>query len=131
MTSSSPMSGYTYGGILAPQPPVNSNNNHASEFEFNGQWYHAFHNRFVSTQAGIATGFKRNLAIEVLNVKADGTIKQVAYTTDGVPQVGNLNPYVRVEAETMNAQSGIKTEPSSAGGLDVTQIESGDWIKVR
>jgi arabinoxylan arabinofuranohydrolase len=131
MMSSSPMSGYTYAGILAGQPPVNSNNNHASEFEFNGQWYHAYHNRFVSTQAGIATGFKRNIALEVLDFNTDGTIKQVTHTTDGVPQVGNLNPYVRVEAETMNAQSGITTEPSSEGGMDVTQVNSGDWIKVR
>ncbi|HVV53235.1 MAG TPA: glycoside hydrolase family 43 protein, partial [Polyangia bacterium] len=131
LTSSSPMSGYTYAGTIAAQPPVNNNNNHASEFEYNGQWYHAYHNRYVSTQAGIATGYKRNLALEVLNFNGDGTIKPVTYTTDGVPQVGTLNPYVRVEAETMNAQSGIQTEPCSAGGLDVTQIGSGDWTRVR
>lgn len=131
LTSSSPMSGYTYRGIVAGQPPVNNNNNHASEFVFNGQWYHAYHNRYVSTQAGISTTYKRNLALDLLNFNSDGTIKQVTYTTDGVPQVGTLNPYVRVEAETMNAQSGIETEVCSAGGLDVTQISNGDWIRLR
>jgi hypothetical protein len=85
----------------------------------------------VSTQAGISTTYKRNLALEVLNFNSDGTIKQVTYTMDGVPQVGTLNPYVRVEAETMNAQSGIETETCSEGGMDVTQISNGDWTRVR
>jgi arabinoxylan arabinofuranohydrolase len=131
LMSSSPMTGYTYGGTIGANPPSNGNNNHASEFEFNGSWYHAYHNRTVSTQAGISTTYKRNLALEVLSFNSDGTIKQVTYTTNGVPQVGNLNPYVRVEAETMNAQSGIETETCTEGGMDVTQIGNGDWVAVR
>ncbi|HEY3253433.1 MAG TPA: glycoside hydrolase family 43 protein [Polyangiaceae bacterium] len=131
LSSTSPMSGYTYQGVLAGQPPVNDNNNHASEFEFMGQWYHAYHNRSVAKQAGIDATYKRNLALEVLNFKSDDTIQEVTYTTDGVPQVGSLNPYVRVEAETMKAQSGIETEACSDGGMDVTSIADGDWVSVR
>ncbi|MET0792955.1 MAG: glycoside hydrolase family 43 protein [Polyangiaceae bacterium] len=131
LTSSSPMSGYTYRGVIADQPPINENNNHASEFEFKGQWYHAYHNRTVSTAAGISTTYKRNLAIEELNFKDDGSIVPVAYTTDGVKQIANLNPYARVEGETFNAQSGLETEVCAAGGMDVTQIDNGDWLKVR
>jgi arabinoxylan arabinofuranohydrolase len=131
MTSASPMSGYTYRGVLAGQPPVNDNNNHASEFVFKGQWYHAYHNRFVANQAKIDATYKRNLALEVLNFAADGTVEQVTYTADGVPQVGTLDPYVRVEAETMKAQSGIETEACNGGGVDVTGIDDGDWISVR
>lgn len=131
LTSSSPMSGYTYAGIVADQPPVNNDNNHASQFVFNDQWYHAYHNRYVSTQAGISTTYKRNLAIEALNFDSGGRIQQVTYTTDGVPQVGHLDPYVRVEAETTNAQSGIETEVCGEGGMDVTSINNGDWIRVR
>jgi arabinoxylan arabinofuranohydrolase len=131
LTSTSPMSGYKYGGVVAGQPPINNNNNHASEFEYKGQWYHAYHNRTVATDAGISTTYKRNLALEVLNFNDDGTIKEVAYTTDGVPQLGHLDPYTRVEAETMNAQKGIETEPCGDGGMDVTQIDNGDWIRVR
>ncbi|HKO48730.1 MAG TPA: glycoside hydrolase family 43 protein [Polyangiaceae bacterium] len=131
LSSSSPMSGYTYRGVLAGQPPSNNNNNHASEFEFMGQWYHAYHNRLVAKTAGIDATYKRNLALEVLDFKADGTIQEVTYTTDGVPQVGSLNPYVRVEAETTKAQSGIETEACSKGGMDVTSITDGDWVSVR
>ncbi len=131
LTSSSPMSGYTYRGVIADQPPINNNNNHASEFEFNGQWYHAYHNRIVATEAGTPTTYKRNIALEVLNFETDGTIREVTYTTDGVPQVGRLDPYVRVEAETMNAQSGIETEPCDDGGMNVTAIQNGDFTRVR
>jgi arabinoxylan arabinofuranohydrolase len=131
LSSASPMSGYTYRGVLAGQPPVNGNNNHASEFEFMGQWYHAYHNRSVAKQAGIDATYKRNLALEVLSFKSDDTIQEVTYTTDGVPQVGSLNPYVRVEAETTKAQSGIETESCADGGMDVTSIADGDWVSVR
>jgi arabinoxylan arabinofuranohydrolase len=131
MTSKSPMSGYEYAGTIADQPPVNNNNNHASEFEFEGKWYHAYHNRYVSTQAGISTTYKRNLALEALEFNADGTIQEVTYTTDGVKQVGSLDPYVRVEGETMHAQSGIETERLDAGGMTVTSIDDGDWIALR
>jgi len=131
LSSSSPMSGYTYRGVLAGQPPVNDNNNHASEFEFMGQWYHAYHNRSVAKGAGIDATYKRNLALEVLNFKSDDSIQEVTYTTDGVPQVGSLNPYMRVEAETTKAQSGIETEPCADGGMDVTSIADGDWVSVR
>lgn len=131
LKSNSPMSGYTYGGIVADQPPENGNNNHASEFVFKGKWYHAYHNRVVAKKAGINAEYKRNIAIEVLNFKDDGSIAQVTYTTDGVPQVGTLDPYARVEAETFNAQSGIETDTCNEGGMAVTQISDGDWVKVR
>ncbi len=131
LKSSSPMSGYTYGGIIADQPPENGNNNHASEFEFKGRWYHAYHNRVVAKKAGVPDTYKRNIALEVLDFNEDGSIKEVTYTTDGVPQVGTLDPYVRVEAETTNAQSGIETERANAGGMFVTSIGDGDWISVR
>jgi arabinoxylan arabinofuranohydrolase len=131
LMSKSPMSGYTYAGVIADQPPSNNNNNHASEFEFEGKWYHAYHNRSVANAAGIDPGYRRNLALEVLSFKADDTIQEVTYTTDGVPQLGHLDPYARVEGETFNAQNGIETEPCMAGGMDVTDIDDGDWVKVR
>jgi arabinoxylan arabinofuranohydrolase len=131
MTSSSPTSGFTYKGTIGPQPPSNNNNNHASEFVFGGNWYHAYHNRYVAMQAGISPTYRRNLGLETLSYNTDGTIVPVTYTTDGLAQLAPLDPYVRVEAETFNAQSGIETEVCSAGGMDVTQISNGDWVRVR
>lgn len=133
MTSDRPDGGFTYRGVVAEQPPNNNNNNnnHAAQFEFKGRWYHVYHNRVVAQEAGIPTGFRRNLALEELRFADDGAIIPVVYSTDGVEQLGHLDPYVRVEGETFNAQRGIETEPCSAGGMNLTAIDHGDWVRVR
>lgn len=132
LTSTSPTSGFTHRGTAGPQPPSNENNNHAAIFEWNGVWYHAYHNRYVATQRGVPPGYKRNLALERLEYNADGTtIREVTYTTDGLQQLENLDPYARVEAETFNGESGIETEPCSEGGMNVTEISNGDWLGIR
>jgi arabinoxylan arabinofuranohydrolase len=129
MTGPSPTN-FTYRGIVGDQPPINNNNNHAAQFEFKGRWYHAYHNRIVAKQAGIPTGFRRNLAIEEFNFNDDGSIQKVSYTTNGVAQLGHLDPYARVEGETFNAQSGVETEPCSAGGMNLAQLDNGDWVRI-
>lgn len=130
MTSKKPTEGFEYAGIVGDQPPINNNNNHACEFKFKGIWYHVYHNRIVAKEAGIPGGFRRNIAIETFDYNKDGTIKKVEYTTDGVSQVGQLNPYDRVEAETFAAQKGIETEVCEEGGMNVTDTQDGDWIKI-
>lgn len=130
LTSDNPTNGFTYRGIVSDQPPINNNNHHAANFEFEGRWYHVYHNRIVARQAGIPAGFRRNLAIEEFSYNDDGTIKKVTYTTNGVAQLGHLNPYARVEGETFNAQSGVETEPCSGGGMNLASLDHGDWVKV-
>lgn len=131
MKSTSPTSGFTYGGAVSKQPPLNDNNNHQAIFKFNGEWYQAYHNRAVAKNANIPPVYKRNLCLDQIKHNTDGTIDTMINTVDGIKQLSYLNPFERVEAETMNAQSGIYTETCSAGGMDVTRIENGDWIKVR
>ncbi|MCX8157372.1 MAG: glycoside hydrolase family 43 protein [Verrucomicrobiae bacterium] len=130
MTSNHPINGYTYRGVVADQPPINNNNNHAAQFEFKGRWYHVYHNRIVARQAGIPTGFRRNLAIEEFGFNDDGSIKKVVYTTNGVQQIGRVNPYARVEGETFHAQHGVETEPAGEGGMCLTDLQHGDWVRV-
>lgn len=131
MKSNSPVSGFTYGGAISKQPPLNDNNNHQAIFKFNGEWYQAYHNRVVAKTANIPPVYKRNLCIDQIKHNADGTIDTMVNTVDGVKQLAFINPFERVEGETMNAQSGIYTEKCKAGGMNVTKIENGDWIKVR
>lgn len=131
MTSDKPTSGFVYRGAIADQPPINNNNNHAAEFLFKGEWYHIYHNRIVAKQAGIPTGFRRNLALERFSFAEDGSITKVQYTSEGAPQVGHLAPYVRVEAETFADQHGIETERCSAGGMALAQLDNGDWVTLK
>lgn len=130
MTSKHPTEGFEYAGVVADQPPLNHNNNHAAEFKFKDKWYHVYHNRIVATEAGIPTGFRRNIALEEFGYDEDGSIIKVEYTTNGVEQNGHLDPCARVEGETFAAQSGIETELSRTGGMAVTDTQNGDWIKV-
>lgn len=130
MTSTNPMSGFTYRGVLSPQPPNNNNNNHHANFYFNNQWYQMYHNRIVASQNGVDGTYKRNLAIDAFSHRADGTIVQMVNTANGVVQVGRLNPFVRTEAETMSDANGIETEVCSAGGMNLFSIDNNDWTMV-
>lgn len=127
----SPTGPFTFKGTVGPNPPGNNNNNHHAIFQFGEKWYEALHNRDVAQENGDPPGVLRNLAIEELTYADDGDMNRVVYTEDGVEQLHPLNPYERVEAETTNRQSGIETEVCEAGGMNVTDINDGDWIKVR
>jgi len=131
LTSDNPTNGFVYGGVVADQPPINKgDNNHAAQFLFKDRWYHAYHNRIVAQQAGIPMGFRRNIAIEEFGFNDDGSIRKVTYTTNGVTQLAHLNPYERVEGETFAAQRGVETEPCSAGGMNLAELNNGDWVKL-
>lgn len=130
LTGNSPTN-FTYRGIVAAQPPLNFNdNNHSAQFLFKGRWFHVYHNRIVAHQAGIPTGFRRNLGIEEITFNDDGSINQVTYTTNGVAQIGRVNHFSRVEGETFQSQSGVETEPCAEGGMNLTDLNDGDWVKV-
>ena len=131
MKSTSPTSGFTYGGVISLQPPFNDNNNHQAIFKFKGEWYEAYHNRIVAKQAKVPPTYKRNICLDHIKHNPDGTIDTMVNTADGLPQLSYVNPFDRVEAEMFNAQNGIKTEVCSAGGMNVCNIENGDWIKIK
>ncbi len=131
MKSNSPISGFTYGGVVSLQPPHNNNNNHQAIFQFHGRWYQAYHNRIVAREAGIPPVHKRNLCIDQFFHNEDGTVDTMKNTVDGLTQLFFVNPYERVEAETFNQQKGIETEPCINGGMNMCSIEEGDYVRVR
>lgn len=138
MVSSSPMGPFTYAGHFLKNPGtffgVGGNNHHAV-FNFNNQWYVVYHAQTVSkAQLGDGKGY-RSPHINKLVYNADGTIQEVQGDMAGIPQIANLNPYNRTEAETIGWNAGIATEASQAAGgptsnQDVTNINNGDWIAV-
>lgn len=71
------------------------------------------------------------MAVEQFEYNADGTFPVINATQEGVKPVGSLNPYQRVEAETMAFSEGVKTEPNDRTGIYVSDIHNGDYIKVR
>jgi arabinoxylan arabinofuranohydrolase len=136
MMSSSPTTGFVDKGMILPNPPSNEgNNNHHSIFSYKGKWYIAYHNRALAIANGASAGdartYQRSVCLDRVNYNADGTMQKVTITTNGLPQLKNVDPYVVNEAETMAQESGINTESCSEGGRNVCNIENGDWIKVK
>ncbi len=134
MTSSNPMTGFTYRGTVLGNPPDNcGNNNHASIVNIGNDYYIAYHTRRLSNiNLGNCNGiYQRSVALDRLYFNADGTIQKVTTTTTGVNALKLANPYVLNKAVTMAQESGIKTETCSEGGLNVGYIENGDWILVK
>jgi hypothetical protein len=105
----------------------NSFTNHPGIVDFKGGSYFFYHNGALPGGGG----FTRSVAVEKFSYNADGTIPTINMTSTGAPQVGPLDPYVRQEAETIAWGSGIETEWTSDGGMNVGWIENGDYTKVK
>jgi arabinoxylan arabinofuranohydrolase len=124
-TSTGPTGPWTFRGVIMSAQGA-SFTNHSGVVDFNGSSYFVYHNGALPGGGG----YHRSVSIERFTYNADGTFPTIAMTTAGPPGVGNLNPYVTTEAETMAWESGIETEVCNEGGMDVTSINNGDYIKV-
>jgi hypothetical protein len=71
---------WEYKGILN-EIAGNSNTNHQAIIEFKSNWYFVYHNGGINTQGG---SFRRSVCIDRLYYNADGTIKRIQMTTEGV-----------------------------------------------
>ncbi|MEU1400218.1 family 43 glycosylhydrolase [Micromonospora zamorensis] len=125
-TAPGPTGPWTYRGTIMPRQG-GSFTNHAGVIDFNGGSYFFYHNGALPGGGG----YTRSVAVEKFSYNSNGTIPTITMSTAGAPQVGTLNPYGRQEAETIAWGSGIETEPSSEGGMNVGWIENGDYVKVK
>ena len=128
-TSSGPLGPWTYrGDIMAKETGTGASfTNHPGVIDFGGNSYFFYHNAALPGGGG----YKRSVCIEKFTYNADGTIPTIKMTTAGPPAIANLNPFVQTEAETIAWSTGLKTEVCSEGGMDVTSINNGDYIKVK
>ena len=117
---------WTYRGRIMDEAQ-NAFTIHGGEVEFKGRNYMFYHNGALPNGGG----FHRSACVEEFTYNQDGTIPFIPFTEHGPRPVGTVNPFDRVEAETMAWSWGVKTD--RLAGLDhyVTQIHNGDWIKVR
>lgn len=125
-TSTGPTGPWTYAGVIMPTEGA-SFTNHAGMIDFLGKSYFFYHNGAL--QGG--GGFHRSVCVEEFTYGADGKIPQIKMSKTGPSPVAALDPYETNEAESMAWESGIETESCGEGGMNVTAISSGDYIKVR
>jgi hypothetical protein len=77
-------------------------------------------------------GFTRSVCVDEVVFNADGSIPRVIPSADAITiPVGAINPFTRVEAETIAWEAGIETKEGASTGVYVTDISNGDYIKVR
>ncbi|KAH6918189.1 xylosidase/arabinosidase [Coprinopsis sp. MPI-PUGE-AT-0042] len=117
---------WTYRGLVMATAGK-SFTNHPGIVDYKNNSYFFYHNGALPG----GSGYTRSVCVEKFTYNSDGTIPVLQMTTQGPPQIGTLNPYVRQEAETIAFSSGLKTEVASEGGMAVSFIDNGDYIKVK
>ncbi len=125
--SDGPMGPWKYMGEIMPLQDTGSFTNHCGVTDYKGNSYFFYHTGKLPGGGG----FARSAAVEQFTYNADGTFPIINATKEGVKPVGTLNPFRRVEAETMAYSRGLKSEPAGNGGIYISEIHDRDYIKVR
>ena len=144
MVSDNPMEGFEFAGIVFKNQGTffgagTGGNNHHCFFEFNGKNYLTYHAQTLAVELGFTgdnqSGY-RSTHIDEFEYDENGKINVVG-TWQGSSQVKDLNPFERVEAETIAWSKGIKAaacqeEGALVEGLNmmVTEITNGDYVAV-
>ncbi len=131
VTSKNPMKGFSNARIAMEQPPANDGyNHHQCIFEFQGQWYMAYHNRQLAYENNESDRrgreYQRSVALDRLYYDEKGNIIPVQATRDGLPQLHTVDPTARNEAETMARSHGIEVK-----GGRVLPREEGAFVRIR
>ncbi len=126
-TSSSPEGPWTYRGQIMPLQDTGSFTNHSGVMDFMGHSYFFYHTGWLPGGGG----FNRSVCVEEFSYNSDGSIPEITATRGGVDPVGTLNPYERVEAETMAWGLGLSTKEDIGRGVYVSSIHNGDSLCVR
>lgn len=127
-TSSKPTGPWVYGDtIMHIIRDRGAFTNHPGVIDYEGKTYLFYHNGALPGGGG----FKRSVCVDELTFNSDGSIPVIQPTKEGVQAVRNLNPFKRVEAETIAWSKGLKTAKDSQTGMYVSEIHNGDYLKVQ
>ncbi len=142
--ATSPLGPWKYAGMIMDDnvdgEGTGSFTNHPGIIDYKGRSYLFYHTGKLHDGGG----YHRSVAIEEITYNEDGTINPVDFTDDGVEPINSLNPYDRVEAETIEYSNsfkasgsdrlgkyGVEKEPCSNGGINLCDINNGDYICIR
>ncbi len=127
-------------------PDERSSGNHPGIIDYKGNSYVFGFNYAILKETLSKHYERRSVCVEKMTYNDDGSIQKVPWwSTKGVPQISTVNPYNRVEAETMAFSEGLKTRLATewernipwdkgkkiADRMIVTSINNGDYLKVQ
>ncbi len=145
--SDSPTGPWTSRGYIM-RPTERDRGNHPGICDYKGHSYIFGQNYDLMHLDTFVHHERRSVSAVEINYQPDGTIAEVPYWLDQQPlaQTGHLNPYQRVEAETMAWGYGLKSAkmgiantgvvadmPPSTGrrNMYVFDIDDGEYIRLR
>ncbi len=123
-TSNSPTGPWTARGAI--MGGRNSFTNHPGVARFKGNDYLFYHTGDLPGGGS----YKRSVCVEQFKYSSDGKIPNIPMTKNGPTQIKYLNPFVKTEAETFAWGQGVETESCGEGGMAVSFIENGDYLKI-
>lgn len=127
-TGASPAGPWRYGGVVMATQG-GSFTNHPGVVDYRGKTYLFYHNAALPGGGG----FHRSVCVDELQFNPDGSVVPRDMSKDGPAPVAALDPYRRVEAETIAWARGVETEPAGdePGNMVVTAVDDGDSIEVK
>ena len=124
--SDSPEGPWTYMGQVMTQQNTGSFTNHSGIVNYKGKDYFFYHTGWAKGGGG----YNRSMAVEEMNFSSNGRIVPVTATRQGVKALCTMSPYLRQQAETLNAAEGISVVGNESTGVYVTDIHAGDSMRV-
>lgn len=130
--SDSPTGPWEYKGYIMP-PDKRATGNHPGIIEYKGSHYVFGFNFKLNFAITDKHHERRSVCVAKIDFNEDGTIEELPWweEADPVQQIGTLDPYKRVEAETICWSEGMKSEPCSEGGMSVYAKQDNAFIKVQ
>lgn len=120
----------TKGYIMSPTERTRGN--HPGIVDYKGKSYVFGHSYDILRLETPDHHERRSVNAAEMVYNPDGTIREVPYWKDiELKQIEPLNPFRRVEAETMAWGNGLKTRPADARNMVVTDIDNGEYICVK
>ncbi len=123
----SPRGPWHYMGHVMDFFDSGSLTNHPGIVEYKGHWYFVYHTGKLPGGSGVS----RSVAIEEFTWNEDGTLPLIVPTDKGVKPIGTLDPYKRVQAETIAFSGGVHSDWNAKTGVFISDIHHGDSINVR
>lgn len=126
-TSDGPTGPWTYQGKIMENQKTNSFTNHGGIIDYKGNSYVFYH-------TGLLPGggsYGRTACVEQFTYNPDGTIPSVSISKEGPSPVGEINPYKRVEAETMAWSQKCSISQNKKVGVYVSSTRLNGYTKVR
>lgn len=129
--SNSPIGPWEYKGMVV-EASEKTRGNHPGIIDYKGKSYVFGHSYDLIKRETSTFYERRSVDMDEIIYNEDGTIKTLSYWSENGPEaVGTINPFKRVEAETMAWSEGIKSDKNDKTGVFVTQIDNNDYIEVK